>query len=210
MEPQPPPHTSSTPTPRSSAPNLVRALTWTFVSLFLILTVIIAIAWYVLDPHEPRFRVNSLSVSNFSVSDSQLRGRYEVELNITNPNKKVQVMVESFNVWVCYGSVGLSRTDVLQPIYLEEMRDKDVKVKLRLKDSSTELAHKAQDLVKDWNRGIVNFDVKMVARIKFIAGIWPTREKFLDICCGNLDVGFVPIKDIGKLLGIGKDCHARS
>ncbi|KAJ1384554.1 Late embryogenesis abundant protein [Sesbania bispinosa] len=195
MEPQPLPHTSTTPTPRSSAPNLVRALTWTFVSLFLILTVIIAIAWYVLDPHEPRFR---------------LRGRYEVELNITNPNKKVQVMVESFNVLVCYGKVGLSRTDVLQPIYLEEMRDKDVKVKLRLKDSPTELAHKAQDLVNDWNRGIVNFDVKMVARIKFIAGIWPTREKFLDICCGNLDVGFVPIKDIGKLLGIGKDCHARS
>lgn len=184
----------------------------TFLSLFLILMMVIAIAWLVLDPHEPHVRVSSLSVSNFSVSDSELRGMYEVELNITNPNKKVQVMVERFSVSVCYGSVGLSRADVMRPIYLEPTSDKVVKVKLSLRDSPTKLAHKVvpHDLVKDWHKGVVNFDVKMLARIVFKAGIWPSKDKLLDIYCGNLDVGFVPIKDTGKLLGVGKDCHAGS
>ncbi|MCI07819.1 protein YLS9-like, partial [Trifolium medium] len=211
MEPQPP-HTrtgtdASSETPKSSTFGIVRRLTWTFVLLFLLLTVIIAIAWSVMDPHNPRFRVSSISVSNFTVSDSELKGTFEIELNITNPNRKVEIMVDRFSVSVFYGSVGLSGATVLQPIYLKKSSDKDVKIKFSSRDSSTKLSHKvvSHDLVNDWNKGIVNFDVKMLARIVFEAGIWPSREKFLDIYCGNLDVGFVPIKDTGKLLGIGKE-----
>ncbi|KAK2370097.1 NDR1/HIN1 protein [Trifolium repens] len=195
-------------TPKSSTFGLVRRLTWTFVLLFLLLTVIIAIAWSVMDPHKPRFRVSSISVSNFSVSDSELKGTFEIELNITNPNRKVEIMVDSFSVSVFYGSVRLFGAIVPQPIYLKKSSNKDVKIKFILRDSSIKLAH--NDLVNDWNKGIVNFDVKMLARIVYEAGIWPSREKFLDIYCGNLDVGFVPIKDKGKLLGIGKECQTES
>ncbi|CAJ2660232.1 unnamed protein product [Trifolium pratense] len=209
MEPQPS-HTginASSGTPKSSTFGVVRRLTWTFVLLFLLLTIIIAIAWSVMDPHEPRFRVSSISVSNFTVSDSELKDTFEIELNITNPNRQVEIMVDLFSVSVFYRSVELSRDIVQQPIYLKKSSDKDVKIKFSSRDSSTKLSH---DLVNDWNKGIVNFDVKMLARIVFEAGIWPSREKFLDIYCGNLDVGFVPIKDTGKLLGIGKECQAAS
>ncbi|WJX69004.1 hypothetical protein P8452_53317 [Trifolium repens] len=214
MESQPP-HTgtginAASGTPKSSTFGLVRRLTWTFVLLFLLLTVIIAIAWSVMDPHKPRFRVSSISVSNFTVSDSELKGTFEIELSITitNPNRKVEIMVDRFSVSVFYGSVRLFGAIVPQPIYLKKSSNKDVKIKFILRDSSIKLAH--NDLVNDWNKGIVNFDVKMLARIVFEAGIWPSREKFLDIYCGNLDVGFVPIKDKGKLLGIGKECQTES
>ncbi|GAU22349.1 hypothetical protein TSUD_106770 [Trifolium subterraneum] len=199
---------ASSGTPKSSTFGVVRRLTWTIVLLFLLLTVIIAIAWNVMNPHNPRFRVSSIYVSNFTVSDSELKGTFEIELNITNPNRKVEIMVDRFSVSVFYRSVGLSGAIVLQPIYLKKSSDKDVKIKFSSRDSSTKLAH--NDLVNDWNRGIVNFDVKMLARIVFEAGILPSRENFLDIYCGNLDVGFVPIKDTGKLLGIGKECQAES
>jgi hypothetical protein len=147
-------------------------------------------------------------VSNFTVSDSELKGTFEIELNITNPNRKVEIMVDRFSVSMFYGSVRLFGAIVPQPIYLKKSSNKDVKIKFILRDSSIKLAH--NDLVNDWNKGIVNFDVKMSARIVFEAGIWPSREKFLDIYCGNLDVGFVPIKDKGKLLGIGKECQTES
>lgn len=165
-----------------------------------------------MDPHKPRFRVSTISVSNFSVSNSDLKGVFEVEVNLINPNKKVEIRVDQFYVWVSYSSVGLSRAILPQPIYLKKRSDKGVKIKFSLKNSSiTKLADNkvlGSDLVKDWSKGIVNFDVKMMARIVYEAGILPSREKFLDIYCGNLDVGFVPIKDTGKLLGIGKDCRA--
>ncbi|CAI8592835.1 unnamed protein product [Vicia faba] len=214
MEPQPI-HTNTNATtsaPNSSAFGIIRRLTWTFVLLFLLLTVIISIAWSVMDPHQPRFRVSTISVSNFNVSDSDLKGVLEVELNITNPNKKVEITVDQFYVWVFYSSVGVSSAILLPPIYLKRSSDKGVKIKFSLENSSiTKLGHNKvlyNDLVKDWNKGIVNFDVKMMVRIVYEAGILPSREKFLDIYCGNLDVGFVPTKNTGKLLGIGKDCHA--
>ncbi|KAL5081959.1 hypothetical protein RYX36_010380 [Vicia faba] len=213
MEPQPLTNTNATTSaPNSSAFGIIRRFTWTFVLLFLLLTVIISIAWSVMDPHKPRFRVSTISVSNFNVSDSDLKGVLEVELNITNPNKKVEITVDQFYVWVFYSSVGVSSAILLPPIYLKRSSDKGVKIKFSLENSSiTKLARNKvlyNDLVKDWNKGIVNFDVKMIVRIVYEAGILPSREKFLDIYCGNLDVGFVPTKNTGKLLGIGKDCHA--
>lgn len=215
MEPQPLQTNTNATTrvPNSSALGIIRRLTWTFVLLFLLLTVIISIAWNVMDPHKPRFRVSTISVSNFSVSNSELKGVFEVELNITNPNKKVEITVDQFSVWVSYSTVGLSEAILLQPIYLKKTGDKGVKIKFSLKNSSiTKLAHNkvlCNDLVKDWNKGVVNFDVNMMARVVYEAGILPSREKFLDIYCGNLDVGFIPIKNTGKLLGVGKDCHAK-
>lgn len=192
---------------RSFDVGCVRGLTLTLVSIFVILMAIIRIAWLVMHQHEPSFHVMSLSVSNFAVSDSHLRGKYEVGLTIKNPNKKIQVMLDRFQVLVFYGEVGISVAAV-QPVYLEKMANKSVKVELVVRDS-TKLVHKvvSEDLVKEWNKGVVNFNLKMVVRARFEAGVWPAREKLLDVYCGDLDVGFISPKDNGKLLGIGKDCN---
>jgi hypothetical protein len=36
-----------------------------------------------------------------------------------------------------------------------------------------------ENLVKEWNKGVVNFDVKMVVRVRFEAGIWLSKKKIL-------------------------------
>lgn len=201
--------TSSALTRGRSSDNLgfVRKLTLTLVSIFFLLMAIISIAWFVMHMHDPAFRVMSLSVSNFTVSDTQLRGKYQVELTIRNPNKKIEVVLDHFHVMVSYGAVVLSVAAV-QPLYLEKMANKAVKVDLVVRDSP-KLVHKVvpEGLVKEWKKGVVNFDVRMVVRARFEAGILPSREKFLDVFCGDLDVGFFSPKDTGKLLGMVKDCH---
>ena len=130
-----------------------------------------------------------------------------MELTIRNPNKKIEVVLDHFHVMVSYGAVVLSVAAV-QPLYLEKMANKAVKVDLVVRDSP-KLVHKVvpEGLVKEWKKGVVNFDVRMVVRARFEAGILPSREKFLDVFCGDLDVGFFSPKDTGKLLGMVKDCH---
>lgn len=200
------PPTSSVPTRRAYDIGFFRQLTLTVVSLFVILMAIIGIAWLVMHPHDPGFRVASLSVSNFSVSDSYIIGKYEVGLTITNPNKKIQVILDRFNVVVLHDEAMLSVAVVQQPVLLEKISNRSVKVELGIrKRESTKLV--PENLVKDWNKGVVNFDVKMVVRVRFEAGIWPSRDKMLGVYCGDLDVEFYSPKDTGKLLGIGKDCH---
>ncbi|XP_061337350.1 NDR1/HIN1-like protein 1 [Gastrolobium bilobum] len=198
-------HTPTGSTTRGRRP-FVRELIWMVVFIFVICMAIISIAWLVMNPHDPSFRVMSLSVTNFTASGSQLRGKYEVELNIGNQNKKVQVILDRFEVFVFYCEVMLSVDAVQQPIYIEKMTNKSVKVELGVVRKSSKVVV-PEGLVKEWNKGVVNFNLKMGFRVRFEAGIWPSREKLLNASCVDLYVEFSSPKDTGKLLGIGKDCH---
>lgn len=185
--------------------SFFRDLTLIVVSIFVILMAIIGIAWLAMHPHDPFLEVISLSVTNFSVSDSELRGKYELSLTITNPNKKVQLVLDSFNVGLLYGHVLLSEAAGQQsPLFVNKMENKCVKVELAERNSPESVMH--EDLVENWNKGVVKFNVKMGVRVRFEAGIWPSREQFLHAYCGDLNVGFSP-KETGKLLGVGKDCN---
>jgi hypothetical protein len=198
------PSTRSMPSRSSFDTGFIRRLTWTVVSVFVILMAVIGIAWFVMHPHDPSFAVTSRSVSNFTVSDSQITGMYEVRLTVTNPNKKIQLILDDFNVVILYSEVVLSIAEVQQPILLVKMSNMSVNVDLVMK-SSVKLVQ--ENLVKEWNKGVVNFDVKMVFRLRFEAGIWPSKEKILCVYCDDLDVKFYSPKETGKLLGIGKNCH---
>ncbi|XP_015953215.1 uncharacterized protein LOC107477673 [Arachis duranensis] len=194
---------------RTSSGNggCIRKLILALVLVFVLLMVIFSIVWFVMDIQEPNFQVTSFSVSNFSVSTTQLRGKYQVELAISNPNKKIEVMLDHFNVLVYYGQVGLS-VAAMKPVYLEKLANKTVVVSLVVRDSPRFVRKEVpENMVKEWNKGVVNFDVRMVVTARFEAGILPSKEKFLDVFCGDLDVGFFSPKDSGKLLGIGKHCH---
>ncbi|RHN60424.1 putative Late embryogenesis abundant protein, LEA-14 [Medicago truncatula] len=201
------PPTRNIPT-RSSDIGFVRRLTLTVVTIFVIFMAIIGIAWFVMHPHDPSFTVTSLSVSNFTVSDSQLTGVFEAGLTITNKNKKIQLILDNFGVVILYGETVLSEAEVQQPILLVKMSNKSMKVDL-VTTNSAKFVHKVvqENLVEEWNKGVVNFDVKMVVRVGFEAGIWPSKEKTLCVSCGDLDVEFYSTKDTGKLLGIGKNCN---
>ncbi|GAU19989.1 hypothetical protein TSUD_273240 [Trifolium subterraneum] len=198
------PSTKNIPSRSSSDTGFVRRLTLTVVSIFVILMAVIGIAWFVMHPHDPSFSVTSLSVSNFTVTDSQITCKYEVRLTVTNPNKKIQLILDDFNVVILYSDVVLSMAEVEPPILLARMSNKSVNVDLVMKNS-VKLVQ--ENLVKEWNKEMVNFYVKMVVGVRFEAGIWPSKEKILCVYCEDLDVEFYSPKDTGKLLGIEKNCH---
>ncbi|MED6160682.1 hypothetical protein PIB30_053725 [Stylosanthes scabra] len=187
--------TGTTSRSRSGSRGCVRKLILTLVLMFVLLMAIFSIVWFVLDIQEPTFQVTSFSVSNFSVSATHLRGKYQMELTIANPNKKIDVMLDHLNVLVYYGQVGLS-VAALKPVYLENRANKTVSMYLVVRDSPEFVRKEVPESM-----------VKMVVRARFEAGILPSKEKFLDVYCGDLDVGFFSAKDSGKLLGIGKHCH---
>ncbi|XP_027348232.1 uncharacterized protein LOC113859728 [Abrus precatorius] len=177
------------------------------VSIFVIFMAIISIAWLVMHPSVPSFRVTSLSVTNFTVSGSKLRGKHEVGLSITNPNKAtVEVVLNRCSMLVFYDQVW--RVDAVQQhVFLGKMANASVKVDLVVGDS-TKKEVVPEELVKDWNKGVVNVNVKLCVKVRFESGIWPSMDKLLNIYCDDLHVGFFTSpKDTGKLLGIGKYCH---
>ena len=203
----------------SSACCCIRKLRLIVVLLFAVLILVIGIAWFVMNPHDPGFQLTSLSVTNFTVSDSKLTGDYRIELTVINPNKIVQVLLDRVNIRVCYGEVELSETTVnrsptaLATYQLQKMSERNLTFWLESRGPPPKMKHKkvSGDLSADLKKGVVNFNVKVQLGTKFAAGNWPNKEKFLDVYCGDLDVFFSDkAKGTGKLLGVGKDCRISS
>ncbi|KAI9107635.1 hypothetical protein K1719_021298 [Acacia pycnantha] len=191
---------------RTSMSTYVPKITLCVVLLFVLMTCVIAIAWFVINPQEPSIRVSSLTVSNFSVSDSQLRGTYDIGINISNTNKKIDMFLSELAVSVRYHEVELARGTALEKeeISLERTREMNLKVHVVMKVDPSELGKKKKvftQVVKEWrSRQVVNFNVRMELLVSFEAGNWPPESKLFNLNCG--DVGVVS-KNAGNLVGIG-------
>lgn len=56
------------------------------------------------------------------------------------------------------------------------------------------------------SRGIVNFNVEMKARVRYKAGAWRARQRFLRIFCQQLSVGVSKNSVGGTLIGGPRQC----
>ncbi|WVZ02947.1 hypothetical protein V8G54_023753 [Vigna mungo] len=191
-----------------------RNLILLLVTIFVFFMVAISIAWLVMHPHNPGFRVTSLSVTKFSLSDSHVRGKYEVGLTLTNPNKiTTQVELHRSGFLLLYGHEEWHSVDPTQRgqrrVVLEKFTNKSVKVDFEVIDQHQKVVPPV--LVEDLNKGVVNFNVVLKVTVRFEAGIWPSKDVLLDVWCKDLDVEFhSQTKDTGKLLGIGKNCSTKN
>ncbi|KAK7312679.1 hypothetical protein VNO77_36738 [Canavalia gladiata] len=201
----------NSPMTKCSCKDIFLKLRSMLVLFFVVIMTIIGIAWLVMHPHGPSFGVTSLSVTNFTVSnnkDSQLKGKYEVELAIRNPNKvKALVVINRCSMLVLYDQVWRSMASVQQHVFLEKRANRSVKIDLEVEDSSKKVVVVPQDLIKDWNKRLVNFNIKFSVEVRFEARFWPSKDKLLDVDCKDLDVEFFSPNGTGRLLGVGKDCH---
>ncbi|KAK4255289.1 hypothetical protein QN277_008304 [Acacia crassicarpa] len=199
---------------RTSMSTCVPKTTHCVLLLFALMICVIAIAWFVINPQEPSILVSSLTVSNFSVSDSELRGTYDIGINISNTNKKIDMSLSELAVSVLYHEVEIARgtAQEKEPMPLERTRELNLKVHVVvMKVDSSELGKKKKvftQVVEELSRQVLNFNVRMELVVSFEAGNWPPEPepKHFNLNCG--DVGVVS-KDAVNLVGIGgkHDCR---
>lgn len=179
----------------------------TLVTLFLLLSCVIAIAWLVIDPQDPSIQLTSLSLSNISLSNPRFAANYDIVFNVNNTNKKPSLVIDHVRVVVFYGNALLSQKVLGETsIYIPKMSHETLKVALG-KDSVHSIKNKVfKDLSDDWSRKYVNLSIEMFVRTRYELGAWPSKKKFFHGRCIGLSIEFVSTKGIGKLMNAGKDC----
>lgn len=189
-----------------SARGILHCLTLSAVLLFFICSAATLVAWLCLHPRPPAFRVDSLSVSGFNLSASQLTAEYRVQLNVTNPSRNIDLLIDHFDLRVVYRGVTLSRMTRDFSAHFRILRNRGSGVELEGEaDGPNDKTRRriVGDLGGDWSRGVITFGMKMAIRVKFRAGGWLTKQKLLSVKCKNLNVEFVSDnrKDTGELHG---------
>ncbi|KAJ8750055.1 hypothetical protein K2173_013970 [Erythroxylum novogranatense] len=209
---------SSDATPNTTAPNnnnnngsrCVSQLTIAIVMWFLILMLVFVIAWVVINPHSPTLRLNSLSISNITLSNSQFVANYEAAFVVYNVNKKVNFCVDELKVRVLYGKAVVSEDEECSerqtPVCVRKMSDEEMKPELGRDSVHSVKPRVFKDISDDWSKKLVNFNVKISLRVRYEYGIWPSKETRLEFSCMNLPVQFMSTKGTGKLMSGGKFC----
>ncbi|XP_071932866.1 uncharacterized protein [Coffea arabica] len=154
----------------------------TAVAIGLIILLYIFIASIVLDPDFPKFRVDSLTVSNFNLSSTippLLSGNFDAQITAWNPNKKVTLSCSHLEAEFYLGSYPISGT-TLPPFILSVKNE-----------TSIALNFTAVRAYVDWGESDENLDFNLQICMKehYKAGFWGWGQgEWLVFSCPDLSV----------------------
>ncbi|KAI3412484.1 LEA_2 domain-containing protein, partial [Psidium guajava] len=177
------------------------------IAFFVIIGTVLFIVWLVLRPRLPEFRVESLTVTNFSVSNSSqhVSGDWLVQFQVANPNKKMKISYADIDSYIYYKSESLSETRL--PPFDQGTRSQTVVQASFAAVGSYVDASAVSGINAERARGPVSFQVRLVALARFKAGWWRARRRLIRVFCGDLAVGLPSNNGTGKLTGGVKECR---
>ncbi|KAK4492287.1 hypothetical protein RD792_003090 [Penstemon davidsonii] len=187
--------------------NCLRRIFAFVIALVVIFGTITFIVWLVLRPQLPEFRVDSLSLSNFTLTNNSLVSfTSEIRLTAQNPNKKMRLVYEQIEAAICYERDSLSQT-TLPPFSQDTKNETSLTANFAAAGSFVK-----KRVVDGVNRergedGTVKFNLRMISTVRFVAKAWRTRRRFLKVFCGNLMVAIPGDGRFATLTGGSRRCQ---
>ncbi|PIN25199.1 hypothetical protein CDL12_02056 [Handroanthus impetiginosus] len=177
------------------------------IGLVVIFGTITFIVWLVLRPQLPEFRVDSLSVSNFTLgNDSLVSFTSVVHLTARNPNKKMTLKYDHIDAAIFYRSTSLAETTV-SPFSQDTKNETSFTANFAAAGSFVDKSVADGINGERAKNGNVDFNLRMLSRVRFEAKAWRTRRRFLKVFCGDLIIGIPSNGRSGVLTGGPKQCR---
>lgn len=209
---QPPPSRAPQPKENSQCFHFVRRLITALLFLFVLISVVSWIAWLIVHPLGPVFTVSSFTVSNLTLSnnnDSRIKADYHLVFSLKNPNKKVPLVINNFEILLLYkNDTVLIQTWITEAVSLEKMSQKNWSPEFPRDFGEPLHGREFNEIGKDWSKRVVSFDVKMKIEARFTYGIWLSKRRIMKVSCINLVVEFLEPRGINGKLRVagGKVC----
>ncbi|KAL8223219.1 hypothetical protein R6Q57_020618 [Mikania cordata] len=214
--------TDNPPYPNQQSANFLSRVFTVFIGCIIIIGTIVFIIWLVLRPKVPQFSVDTLSLTNFNItSNSVISGNWNAGVTVCNPNSKITLYYDHVKAAMFYKSESIAMT-MLPPFVqgkkvriseifgypnLNTPRKKNETMVRATFASTSEYFDDPNEINSDRARGTVDFNLRMVARVRFKAGVWWTRRRILRIYCPDLSVGISANNSAGSMTGGSKHCR---
>ncbi|KAJ0463422.1 putative Late embryogenesis abundant protein [Helianthus annuus] len=191
------------PYPNRQRTTFLRRIFTVFIGTIIIIGTIFFIIWLVLRPQLPQFRVQTLTLTNFTVtSNSMISGTWTAGLTVRNPNTKITLHYFDIQAAVFYKSSSIAVTNV-PPFVQGKKNETSVRATLV---AVSDYFDGWKGIDRERGRGMVEFNLRMVGRVGFKASGWWTRRRVLRVYCPGLGVRVEGNGTGGLLSGGGKAC----
>ncbi|KAL0845146.1 hypothetical protein Bca101_018392 [Brassica carinata] len=182
---------------------LIRRLFIASMVSLLILGLILVLYFGLVSPILPYAYINSLSLSNFNVSNNHLTGNWDLQLRFQNPNSKMSLYYNTVFCTLYYNRVSLSE----QPF--DQGKKDETPINARLSVSGTYVEARLADSIGKERaaKGSVEFDLRMTSSVTFRYGVY-RRRRYVTVYCYDVLVGVSANSSSGKMVGSAKRCKS--
>ncbi|KAI3450764.1 hypothetical protein Pfo_007429 [Paulownia fortunei] len=188
-------------------PTLLRRVLAFVIGLIVVFAAITFIVWLVLRPQLPQFRVDSFSLSNFTLGNNSLMSfSSEVRLTARNPNRKMTLSYDHIETAIFYKSWSLADT-MISPFSQDTKNETSLTANFAAAGSFVDKSAVDGINSERGSNGNVGFNLRMVSRVRFKAKAWRTRKRFLKVFCGDLVVEIPSNGRSGTLTGGPRQCR---
>ncbi|KAK9280609.1 hypothetical protein L1049_014304 [Liquidambar formosana] len=199
--------TAAQPTITTTTTNVVqppRRVSCTDFLTLVVTSIILSIIFYMMvfgifKSPSVSFQVNSVSVSSFNDSASQMTANWNISFCVGNPNKETVISYDLKDRFLLAAAV--------LPFYQDPMDQTEVEVSLAA--SSVHVEKWTDDAISfDRTRvGEVGFNVKVQAMVRLDPGTEIETKHSVLACCRNLTVAFWTNTALGMMLGGSRTCE---
>ncbi|CAH2060913.1 unnamed protein product [Thlaspi arvense] len=199
------PYYAPQPNPRAI---LLRRLFIAFLVFILILGLILFILMLVFRSQYPDVYINSLSVSNFNVSNNHLSGKWDLQLQFRNPNSKMSLQYDTVFLTLYYhrpSRISLSDTR-LQPFDQGTKDQTPVNATLSVAGTYVD-GRMTNSILEDRSGGRVEFDLRIDSTVTFRYGAF-RRRRYVRSYCDDVAVGIPASRGSGEMIGPSKRCKS--
>ncbi|KAJ0259042.1 F126 [Hirschfeldia incana] len=200
-------------TPNAYAPHhhnpraiLIRRLFSASMVILLVLGLILVLYFGLVRPQLPYAYVNSLSLSNFNVSNNHLTGNWDLQVRFQNPNSKMSLYYNTVFCTLYYNRVSLSETR-LQPF--DQGKKDETTINATLSVSGTYVESRLADSIRKERaaNGSVEFDLRLTSSVTFRYGVY-RRRRYVTVYCYDVLVGVPANSSSGKMVGSAMRCKS--
>lgn len=174
------------PPSRAGPSRILRFVALFIVALIVLVGLAVLIIWLTIRPKRLSYTVESASVHNFDMTDTQLNASFSFGVRAYNPNKRVSVYYDSITATVGFGDQDLA-FGVLNPFYQPHKNEQWLNINLNAQNF---LLHDSvsKDLALEKAAGEMDLDLWIKARIRFKVGVWKSAHRTLRIRCSPVIV----------------------
>ena len=174
--------------------------------ILLILGLILVLYFGLVRPQLPYAYINSLSLSNFNVSNNHLTGNWDLQVRFQNPNSKMSLYYNTVVCTLYYNRDSLSETR-LQPF--DQGKKDETPINATLSVSRTYVDARLADSIGKERaaEGSVEFDLRMTSSVTFRYGLY-RRRRYVTVYCYDVAVGVPANSSSGKMVGSAKRCKS--
>ncbi|KAF8027981.1 hypothetical protein BT93_E0791 [Corymbia citriodora subsp. variegata] len=210
--------TVAAPSSSSRSFRIVFRTMQSLVLLVVLISAVIAIAWLILNPRPPAFRLDSLSLSGLPNASSAPRElSVGIHLTATNPNKKFAVVIQEVNPFLalipakCQLPLSSHHNTSSSEYYISKKGRRTFNVIAGPRPGrGTSRKRPFQFAVgKDLRKGSAEMSLRMHVSVEFLHAYLPSKRVSVEVECDNLSVGLSLSTGIGKSKDGGKDCSVR-